>query len=118
MRQNHWQDSLISSWGKRKNKPIETLHRSDKGRICLSDNLVSYTNKLSSSILSERQIRPFITIDARFRWNYLLPVEPNPPVPRTVSDSSSTSSKSTFKNGAITIWAIRSLGSTTLASDA
>lgn len=39
---------------------------------------------------------------------YLLPVEPKPPSPRTVSDRVSHSEKSAFKKGAITSCAMRS----------
>lgn len=49
-----------------------------------------------------------IYIDTTILTNYLLPVEPNPPAPLTVSESSSASSKSTFKKGVTTSCAMRS----------
>ena len=42
---------------------------------------------------------------------YFVPVEPNPPAPRTVASSSSDTMKFAVRNGAITICAIRSPGS-------
>ena len=47
---------------------------------------------------------------------YFVPVDPKPPAPLTVSDNSSTTLYSAFKNGAITIWAILSPGSTAAAT--
>src|SRR5699024_8895923 len=38
------------------------------------------------------------------------PVDPKPPVPRSVASSSSTSTSSAWTTGAITSWAIRSAG--------
>ena len=46
---------------------------------------------------------------------YFLPVEPNPPSPRTVSESPETSSYSTLRYGAITSCAIRSPAATVCA---
>lgn len=44
------------------------------------------------------------------------PVEPNPPAPRWVSESSSTCSQATCRYSATTIWAMRSPGSTVKGS--
>lgn len=49
--------------------------------------------------------------------DYFLPVEPKPPAPRAVSESVSLSSKSTARNGVMTIWAMRSPFSSVAGSD-
>ena len=41
---------------------------------------------------------------------YLVPVDPNPPAPRSVSSSSETSVKAALMQGTITSWAMRSPG--------
>ena len=46
--------------------------------------------------------------DFSFSLPYFFPVEPNPPPPLTVSESSATSVYSALRNGVITSWAIRS----------
>ena len=45
---------------------------------------------------------------SEFEYYYFVPVEPKPPVPRSVSERLSASSNSTRKNGVMTSWAILS----------
>ena len=58
--------------------------------------------------ISFQLFTPTINKKDLFNLNYFFPVEPKPPSPRTVSDSSSVSQNSAAKNGAITSCAIRS----------
>ena len=51
-------------------------------------------------------------VQARYLIYYFTPVEPKPPAPLTVSESSSASVKDAVRNGVITSWTILSPGST------
>ena len=68
--------------------------------------LLTFTSQTKSEAPAEISVGAFA-----FSLQFFVPVDPNPPAPRTVSLSSSLSINSTDRNGRITSWAILSCGS-------